>query len=120
MKVLLTFVRVYAENIDAALPFYETLLGVKCSGRFSYRAAGLELATVGQVLLLAGTAEALEPFRATKATLLVDDLDEFQRFLASNGATIIRGPQEVPTGRNMTARHADGTVVEYVQHGQKV
>jgi hypothetical protein len=83
-----------------------------------YSEVDLELASVGSFLLLGGSESALKPFRDTKATLLVDSLDEFKTFLELNGAVIIRGPQKVPTGQNMTVKHLDGTVIEYVQHSQ--
>jgi len=79
-------------------------------------AAGLELAQVGDILIIAGPDEATLPFRPTNATFLVDSIDEYYRFLRSNGATIIRPPQQVPTGINMNVRHPDGLIVEYVEH----
>jgi predicted enzyme related to lactoylglutathione lyase len=116
MKVLQTLVRIYVEDLDSALVFYENLLGIKCNLRFSYSEIGLELASVGQFLLLCGSESALKPFHDTKATLVVDSLDEFKQFLELNGAKIIRGPKVVPTGSNMTVEHSDGSVIEYVQH----
>ncbi|NUW46462.1 hypothetical protein [Nonomuraea rhodomycinica] len=48
----------------------------------------LELAGIGGCLLVAGTPEAL-----------------------------LDGPNDVPTGRNLTIRHPGGAVVEYVEFG---
>ena len=76
----------------------------------------LELAQVGNILILCGTDEALKPFMETKATFLVDSIMEYKDFLLKNGATIIRDLKEVPTGINMTVKHLDGTIVEYVEH----
>ncbi|MDD3247189.1 MAG: hypothetical protein PHF18_10135 [Methanosarcina sp.] len=42
---------------------------------------GLELAQVGDLLLIASSDEALKPFRSMQATFLVDSLDEFRAFL---------------------------------------
>ena len=75
----------------------------------------LELEQVGDILLLCGSEEALQPFRDTKATFLVDSITEYREFLLNNGATIIRDLKEVPSGRNMTLKHLDGTIVEYVE-----
>jgi hypothetical protein len=36
-------------------------------------------------------------------------------FLLNNGAVVIRDLKEVPTGRSMTLKHLDGTIVEYVE-----
>jgi predicted enzyme related to lactoylglutathione lyase len=116
VKVLRTMVRVYVQNVDAAVQFYEKLIGVKCQHRFSYAEVGLELASVGNLLLICGTEDVLKPFRATHATLLVDSLDEYKDFLELNGGKIIAEPKKVPTGWNMTVKHADGTIIEYVEH----
>ena len=45
-------------------------------------------------------------------------IDEFRTYLEEKGAEIIRGPNKVPTGRNMTVRHSDGSVIEYVEHSK--
>jgi len=89
---------------------------VKCDLRFSYSEVGLELASVGQFLLLCGSEDALKHFRDTQATLIVDSIVEFKQFLELNGAKIIRGPKVVPTGSNMTVKHSDGSIIEYVEH----
>lgn len=117
MKVLQTLVRVYLspEALGPTLAFYEDLLREKCRLRFVHSAARLELAQVGNVLLLAGTEEALRPFRSTAATFVVDDLAAFHEFLVRSGVTVLSEPRDVPTGRNMRVRHLDGLVVEYVQ-----
>ncbi|MBP2642519.1 MAG: hypothetical protein H6Q67_406 [Firmicutes bacterium] len=118
MKVLQTLIRIYVSDLDQTLAFYEKLVGVKCNLRFTYSGVGLELACVGQFLLLCGTEEALQPFRETQATLVVDSVDEFKNFLEVSGAKVIREPKSVPTGRNMTVKHPDGSIVEYVQHSK--
>jgi hypothetical protein len=121
MKVLQTLVRIYLspEALDPTLAFYEGLFREKCRLRFVYSAAHLELAQVGNVLLLAGTEEALEPFRSTANTFVVDDLAGFREFLVRSGATILSDAKDVPTGRNMRVQHPDGLVVEYVQFEQQ-
>ncbi|MPN53990.1 hypothetical protein SDC9_201659 [bioreactor metagenome] len=86
--------------------------------RFQVPQVGLELAQIGDILLIAGSEEALKPFRITQATFLVDSLDEFRAFLEERGAEIIRRPAKVPTGWNMTVKHPDGSVIEYVEHSE--
>lgn len=71
---------------------------------------------MGNILIVSGSDEALKSFKDTKATFLVDSITEFKEFLLNNGATIIRDLKEVPTGMNMTVKHFDGTIVEYVEH----
>jgi hypothetical protein len=101
--------------MDAAVNFYEGLLGDKCQSRFKYPQASLEIARINNVLIISGSEEALKPFVDTNATFSVDSLEEFKTFLLVNGAEIVRDIQQVPTGWNMTVKHKDGFKVEYVQ-----
>lgn len=91
MKVLSVLTRIYLlrDELAPAISFYENLFGQRCSLRFSYAAAGLELAQVGAVLLLAGSEAAMAPFRSTQITLVVDSLEGFQRHLEQAGAQVI-------------------------------
>ncbi|MFE9425093.1 hypothetical protein ACFYNO_19195 [Kitasatospora sp. NPDC006697] len=111
MPALATLARIYVDDLDTALPTFTALAGEQPRLRFDYR--GLELASVGGFLLIAGTPEALAPYRATQATVLVDDLDA----VLPTG-TVLDGPNPVPTGRNATLRHPGGAVIEYVQFGR--
>ena len=117
MKINLILNRFYVHNMDEAVEFYQRLLNDKCSLRFKYPQVDLELAQVGNVLLICGSDEALQPFKDTKATFSVDSIIEYKNFLLDNGATIIRDIRQVPTGLNMTVKHKDGTIVEYVEFG---
>ncbi|MEV6975193.1 hypothetical protein [Kitasatospora sp. NPDC093806] len=113
MPVVRTYTRVYVDDLDTALPTFVALTGEQPALRFPYR--GLELAAVGDHLLVAGTDEALAPYRATHTTLVVTSLDEVLALLATHGGEVLDGPNAVPTGRNLTARHPGGAVVEYVE-----
>lgn len=115
MKITKTLCRVYTQDMNATVRFYEGLYQAKCSMQFEYKQAGLTLAQVADVLILGGSEEALQPFIQTKATLLVDSVAQFRAFLAANGAIIIRDITKVPTGWNMTVQHSDKTVIEYVE-----
>lgn len=119
MKILRTLARVCTTSFDETVQFYESLTGTTAVSRFGMPETGLELAVVQDIIIIGGTEEALHPFRPTSATYLVDSLDEYHRFLTANGAGIIRPPQQVPTGRNMTVRHPDGSIVEYVEHTKR-
>lgn len=119
MKIMHTLCRVYTQDIDADIAFYEGLYGEKCRMRFEYKQTGLTLAQVADVLILSGSEEALMPFAQTKATFLVDSVAEYQEYLLTSGAEIIRDITKVPTGWNMTVRHSDGTVAEYVEFSQR-
>lgn len=99
-----------------SIAFYEGLQDVEADAVFPYPEVGLRLATVGAFLLLEGTDEALEPFRGTTGTVLVDDVRPYYDRLVAAGAQIVVPLREVPTGSGFTARLLDGTTVEYVQH----
>lgn len=114
IKKVLT--RVYVQDINSAIEFYEGLFHNKCNLRFTYQEMDLELAQVENILILCGSKQSLEPFRDTKATFLVDSVTEFRNYLLKHGATIIRDLKKVPTGANMTVKHVDGTIFEYVEH----
>lgn len=116
MKIKQTLNRFYVADIEAAIDFYEKILNQECKLRFKYPHEDLELAQIGNILILAGSNEVLKPFRDTKATFLVDSIIDFKNFLLNNGATVIRDLKTVPTGMNMTVKHLDGTIVEYVEH----
>lgn len=115
MKIKKILNRFYVHDMNEAVKFYEELLNVKCGSRIQYPEANLELAEVGDILILCGSDEALKPFKDTKATFLVDSIMECREFLLSNGAVIVRDLKEVPTGINMTVKHSDGNIVEYVE-----
>lgn len=55
------------------------------------------------------------PYRGTHATALVDSHDDVLHLVERHGGTMVDGPNDVPTGRNMTVRHPAGATVEYVQ-----
>ncbi len=116
MKVKKILSRIYVHDLDQAVEFYEKLLNTECTMKLDYKQVNLVLAQVGDILILGGTDEALKPFSDTKATFLVDSITEFRDFLIKNGAMVIRDLKEVPTGTNMTVKHLDGTIVEYVEH----
>ncbi|MFD5465235.1 VOC family protein [Kitasatospora sp. NPDC127059] len=113
MKVLATLARVYVDDLDEALPTLREITGEREGLRFPH--AGVEVARIGGLLVVAGTEEARAPFRRVQSTLLVDDLDGLGELLRSRGGELLDGPNEVPTGRNATARHPGGAVFEYVE-----
>lgn len=113
MAVLVTLARVYVDNLDSALPTFVRLTGEQPGLRFTHR--DLELASVGGFLLLAGTDEALAPYRGTHATAIVESVDEILLTVDQHGGEIVDGPNKVPTGRNLTVRHPGGATIEYVE-----
>jgi predicted enzyme related to lactoylglutathione lyase len=116
MKIKESLNRFYVHDMEEAIKFYEKMFNEKCKNRFKYSQVNLELAHLGNILILSGSDEALKSFRDTQATFVVDSIIEFRDHLLNNGATIIRDLKEVPSGMNMTVKHSDGTIVEYVEH----
>ena len=116
MEIKQILCRCYVNNLDKALEVYEKLMNEPCASRFIYKEAGLEIARIKNLLIVSGSDEALRPFRDTQATFLVDSIIEYRTFLLAHGATVIRDLRQVPTGTNMTVRHSDGMIVEYVEH----
>lgn len=96
------------------ITFYEKLFKQSNDLIFKHP-AGLELARVGSILLIAGSDEDLDYFRETKVTFIVDSLQDFKNNLLNNGAELLDIPKDVPTGQNMRFKHPDGTIAEYVQ-----
>ncbi|WP_225823733.1 hypothetical protein [Streptomyces naphthomycinicus] len=113
VTVLATLARVYVDDLDVALPTFVELTGEQPRLRFTYR--DLDLASVGGYLLLAGSREALAPYRGTHATTIVESIDQVLRLVEEHGGELLDGPNEVPTGRNLTVRHPGGATIEYVQ-----
>ncbi|TGA92100.1 VOC family protein [Streptomyces sp. MZ04] len=113
-----TFVRVFTGpgTLESVTAFYEQLLGVERDMWFTYPDLSLGLAAVGGFLLIEGTEESVAPFRATAGTLLVDSAQKYLDRLTAAGAEITDPLKAVPTGAGFSARHPDGTVIEYVEH----
>ncbi|MFJ6568139.1 VOC family protein [Streptomyces sp. NPDC091292] len=113
-----TFVRVFTGpgTLEEVTAWYERLLGVDRDMWFTYPERGLALAAVGGFLLIEGVEETVAPFRATTGTLLVDSAEKYLTRLKAQNAEILTPLHRVPTGSGFTARHADGTVIEYVEH----
>jgi predicted enzyme related to lactoylglutathione lyase len=121
VKVLNILVRRYLplDRLDAAVAFYETLIGQKARLRFDYPEYDLRLAQVASILFVAGTEQSLAPFVETQATFMVDDIRAFAQHLPTVGGAVLKPPKTVPTGWNMLVRHPDGMRVEYVEHRHK-
>ncbi|GAA1902314.1 glyoxalase/bleomycin resistance/dioxygenase family protein [Streptomyces durmitorensis] len=113
-----TFVRVFTGpgTLESVTAFYEQLLGVQRDMWFTYPDLDLALAAVGGFLLIEGTDESVAPFRSTAGTLLVDRVQPYLERLTAAGAEITEALKPVPTGAGFSARHPDGTIIEYVEH----
>ncbi|MCZ0732938.1 hypothetical protein [Phreatobacter sp. AB_2022a] len=119
MRILQQAFRVYAETeqFDAVIQFYEGLQGVVCERRLIIAENGMSVAKVGRFLILAGTSAQIDAVRHVGAIFYLDKLDEFAVWLDRHKIEIIHKPRAVTGGRNLTARHPDGLVVEYFEAG---
>lgn len=117
MKLLHHAFRLYVEpdSLEASVAFYEQLQGLPCERRIPFPALGIDVAVCGAFIVLAGTCEALQPFRSAGALLVVDDLDATIAWARDRGAEVLHGPQDASGGRNATVRNPDGLVAEYYQ-----
>jgi hypothetical protein len=115
MRIKQVLNRFYVHDVEQSIEFYEKILNEKCDLRFKYPQANLEIAQVGNILIISGSDENLQPLKDTQATFLVDSAIEFKDFLLNNGATVVKDLKKVSTGMNMTVKHFDGTIVEYVE-----
>lgn len=120
IREVLTRVFVTPELLRPTVTYYKVLTGGHCSLYFPFPERGLELAAVSSpvasFLVIAGSEEAVEPFRATSLTVVVEDIGAVAEHLVPLGAVEIQPVTPVPTGYQTRLRHADGLVVEYVQH----
>ncbi|PJE93716.1 glyoxalase [Streptomyces carminius] len=111
MEILGTSLRVCVDDLDAAVGVYERLTGAEAM-RFAQ--GPVSAAAVGPFLLMSGPPGPMEVLRKVAATLAVPSVDEAADTLKAVGAEIIAGPAQSPIGRNLVARHPDGSVFEYV------
>lgn len=114
MEILGTVLRVCVDDLEAAIGVYERLTGSQAQ---RLRRGGVSVAAVGPFLLMSGEESELEILRRVTATIAVKDVEEAHAVLTEVGAQIIAGPVPTPVGRNLLARHPDGSVFEYVDRG---
>jgi len=121
LRVTAPVVPVSSASLEAAVAFYERLLGERARARFKNPTATLDLVLVGSLLVIAGDPDALASRQELKATLIVDSLDQWRSEIERRGASIIeppaRGPLSPlgPIGAFMFVRHPDGALFEYFQ-----
>lgn len=113
MTVLRTYARLWSDDMAASLPLLRTITGEHPHMRMTFES--IELAAIGDFLVIAGPAAERERYTDASATVVVSDLDALQETLESSGATITTPVTSGPTGRFLYARHADGIGIEYVE-----
>lgn len=110
--------RIYTDkkHFGKVIQFYEQLQGVMCERRVQIPKTSVEAAKIDGFLLLAGEKHQIDAVRHVGAIFYVDSLDAFSTWLGEQrNVEIIHKPRTVTGGRNLTARHPDGLVVEYFE-----
>ncbi|GLU49935.1 VOC family protein [Nocardiopsis ansamitocini] len=111
--ILKTYARLWADDLDRTLPLLRSLVGRGPDLRFAFE--GVELAAIGDFLVVAGPPGVRARYAHASATVVVSDLDELTRELAAHGAEVTTPEAASATGRFLYARHAGGAEVEYVE-----
>ncbi|MEV5126950.1 VOC family protein [Streptomyces decoyicus] len=113
MSILKTYARLWTDDLDRALPLLAELTGAEPDLRLAFHS--VELAAIGDFLVIAGPAEERAKYAHASATVVVEDLDALALTLKAANATVTTPTTSGPTGRFLYARHADGAEVEYVE-----
>ena len=111
--ILKTYTRIFTNDAEKTLRVLQKLHAGEPHLRFRFDP--WDLIGIGDVLVVAGSDEALAPIRGSFGPWIVTDLDETRQLLVEAGAEITREITSVPTGRMMYAHHPDGSIVEYVE-----
>jgi predicted enzyme related to lactoylglutathione lyase len=111
--ILKTYTRLFTTDIDSTVATLKAVHGTEPHLRLEYDPR--TLVGIGDVLVIGGTDAALEPIRGSFGPWIVENIDDARRELLAHGASVMRDIRDIPTGRMMYMKHADGSVVEYVQ-----
>ncbi|WP_157815384.1 VOC family protein [Kitasatospora sp. CB02891] len=104
-------------DLDDHLAFYERLLGVPADLRMPIPDfGGLELAAVGNLLLIASERPFTAVQRQTAYSLIVPSLDRQLALLDGTGTTLLEPPEPILPGARARVRYPDGMVAELVEH----
>lgn len=113
---LLARLNVHPDVLDERIAFYERALGVACDSRTPIPEAGLELATVGNLLLIGNPNPPSEVAQATAFTLLVASVSDYLADLESTGAEATEPISTSPAGHRSRVRLPDGTLAEIIDN----
>jgi predicted enzyme related to lactoylglutathione lyase len=113
--------RVFPEHghFEHTVRFYEHLTGSALDMDLDVREAGLHIVAVGSFLILDLDPTLLDrgkQARQTPVTMIFANLDDAISVSVAAGAEIVAAPFAAPTGRGARVRHADGLLVEYLEH----
>jgi hypothetical protein len=107
---------VHPDDLDERIAFYERALGVPCDSRTPIPEAGLELATVGNLLLIGNPRPQGEIARSTAYTLLVASVSDYVAGLSGTGTEVTEPVSTAPSGSRTRVRFPDGTLAEVIDN----
>lgn len=107
MKILRTLSRMYVEDLSTSMTHYERLLQEPVRHRFRDPQTNLEYAWFHNMVLAAGSQEAVSAYRNISTTFVVDSITDFKYHLKDNGARIIREPYRIPIGLTMLVEQSE-------------
>ncbi|WP_221359137.1 VOC family protein [Streptomyces beigongshangae] len=104
-------------DLDEHIGHYENLLGVPADLRMPIPDfGGLELAAVGNLLLIASSRPFTPIQRRTRYSLIVPHLQRQLDLLDGTGTTVLEPPEPILPGARARVRYPDGTLAELVEH----
>jgi predicted pyridoxine 5'-phosphate oxidase superfamily flavin-nucleotide-binding protein/predicted enzyme related to lactoylglutathione lyase len=103
------------DDLSTSVAHYEQLLQEPVRHRFRDPQMNLEYAWFHNMMLVAGSQEAISAYRNISVTFQVDSIIDFKYHLKDNGARIIREPYRIPIGMTMLVEQPGGSIVEYVE-----
>lgn len=109
---LLARLAVHPDELDERIAFYERAFGVACDTRTPLPGAGLELARVGNLLLVGNPGPPGEVARSTAYTLVVASVEAWLASLDGAGVERVEPVVTEPMGSRTRVRFPDGTLVE--------
>lgn len=113
LMIIKTYTRILTTDLESTVAALRAVHGTEPHLAFEFDP--WRLVGIGDVLVVAGTEETLEPIRGSLGPWIVENIDAARSKLLENGASIVRDIEDVATGRMMYVKHGDGHVVEYVQ-----
>lgn len=114
--ILKTYLRLFTHDTDKTLHLVQRVSGLSSPDlRIQMPEIGLDLAAIGDVLIVGGEPDKVAAFRDSVGPFVVDDIEATRAVLVEEGAEITSPIQDVPTGLRMYARDLAGNHVEYVQ-----
>lgn len=104
-------------DLDDRIAFYEHLLGVPADLRMPIPDfGGLELAAVGNLLLIASERPFTPVQRRTAYSLIVPSLAGQLRLLERTGTAVLEPVEVIKPGSRARVRYPDGSLAELVEH----